>query len=253
MTKEELNTIIENHQHWLHQDCEGWETMRASLRGAYLINADLRGVDLRYADLENAILDYANLYAANLAGANLTNANLIFASLILTNLENTNLTDVNLKGANLYSANLGRANLAGANLIYTNLATANLAGANLEEVNGDCANFISTVGVDNRKGKVLTTDLVGYKKCTVKSKNDVIVKLLIPRGAIVFSINDKKCRTNKAKVLDIEGANRAYSWYSGMSYYVGDEITVYDFDCQYNKECAKGIHFFKNREDAIDF
>lgn len=260
MTKEELSTIIKNHQHWLNQDCEGWEKMKANLRGAYLIDADLRGVDLRYADLENAILDYANLYAANLTGANLTNANLIFASLIFTNLENTNLTGVDFKSANLYGANLAKANLTSANLIYANLANANLVGANLEEVNGDYANFIATIGIDsNRKGKVLTTDLVGYKKCSIgynddkRCENGIIVKLLIPRGAIVFSINDKKCRTNKVKVLEIEGADRAYSWYSGMSYYVGDEITIYDFDCRYNIECAEGIHFFKNREDAINF
>ena len=44
MTQEKLNKIIENHQHWLNEDCEGWETMRANLSNA----------DLRYADLSNA-------------------------------------------------------------------------------------------------------------------------------------------------------------------------------------------------------
>lgn len=39
MTKEELTKILENHLHWLKEDCDGWENMRA---------------DLRYADLRNA-------------------------------------------------------------------------------------------------------------------------------------------------------------------------------------------------------
>ena len=33
MTQEELNNIIEKHQHWLKGDCEGWENMKADLSG----------------------------------------------------------------------------------------------------------------------------------------------------------------------------------------------------------------------------
>lgn len=31
ITQEELNKVIENHQHWLKEDCDGWENMRADL------------------------------------------------------------------------------------------------------------------------------------------------------------------------------------------------------------------------------
>ena len=34
MTQEELNKIVEQHQHWIKEDCEGWEDMTADLRGA---------------------------------------------------------------------------------------------------------------------------------------------------------------------------------------------------------------------------
>ena len=51
MTQEELNKIIEQHQHWLKEDCEGWEDMKADLS-----EADLRGADLRLADLYGADL-----------------------------------------------------------------------------------------------------------------------------------------------------------------------------------------------------
>lgn len=103
--------------------------------------------------------------------------------------------------------------------------------------------------IEYRKGKILTEDIIGYKKC----KNDTIVKLLIPRGATVFSINGNKCRTNKAKVLEIEGTNRATSIYNGMSYYVGDRFTIYNFNCEYNAECASGIHFFMTKEEAVNY
>ena len=54
MTQEELNKILENHKHWLNEDCEGWESMRANLHGADLSWADLRGANLRGADLSGA-------------------------------------------------------------------------------------------------------------------------------------------------------------------------------------------------------
>ena len=72
-------------------------------------------------------------------------------------------------------------------------------------------------------------------------------------GAIVFSINGYKCRTNKANVIGIDGATRALSFYNNMSYYVGDKITIYDFNCEYNKECAEGIHFFMTKEEAMNY
>ena len=257
MTKEELSTIIENHQHWLHRDCEGWERMKANLSGVNLVEANLRYVDLSYADFKDADLRYASLDYISLIGADLTNANLRGASLIHTDLESANLTDAFLEDANLVLANLRHTNLKGASLSGANLARANLIYANLENIIGDYANFpYREEGLGSRNGEILTTDIIGYKKCLIDYRGcspTIIVKLLIPRGAIVFSINDKKCRTNKAKVLEIEGVNRAYSWHSGMSYYVGDEITVYNFNCRYNIECAEGIHFFKNKEDAINF
>ena len=69
MTQEELNKIVEQHQHWLKEDCEGWEDMRADLTWANLYEANLRGADLRGAELYGANLHGANLNGANLYGA----------------------------------------------------------------------------------------------------------------------------------------------------------------------------------------
>ena len=79
-TIEELNKILENHGHWLREDCVGWEEMRADLsyddlRGADLSYADLRGADLSGANLSYADLSYADLRGANLNYANLSGAN----------------------------------------------------------------------------------------------------------------------------------------------------------------------------------
>ena len=53
MTQQELDKIVERHQHWLKEDCEG---MRANLE-----EADLRGANLREANLGGANLREANL------------------------------------------------------------------------------------------------------------------------------------------------------------------------------------------------
>lgn len=49
MNQDELNKILENHKHYLKQDCIGWEDMRANLSGA-----DLSGLNLQGSDLERA-------------------------------------------------------------------------------------------------------------------------------------------------------------------------------------------------------
>ena len=71
MTREELSTILENHKHWINEDCEGWENMKANL-----CNANLRYANLSNANLYGANLRYADLCGANLCDANLSNANL---------------------------------------------------------------------------------------------------------------------------------------------------------------------------------
>ena len=86
MTQEELDKIVEQHQHWLKEDCEGWEDMKADLREADLLGANLGGADLLGANFRGANLRGANLRGANLRGADLLGANLRGADLLGANL-----------------------------------------------------------------------------------------------------------------------------------------------------------------------
>ena len=81
MTQEELNKVLKNHRHWLNEDCDRWEEMKADLHNANLRYANLCGADLRYANLHNADLRYADLRYANLCNADLCNADLCGANL----------------------------------------------------------------------------------------------------------------------------------------------------------------------------
>ena len=69
--KDELKQILENHLHWLREDCDGWQNMKADLRYADLSYANLRSADLSYADLRYANLRYADLRCADLSSADL--------------------------------------------------------------------------------------------------------------------------------------------------------------------------------------
>ena len=208
MTQKELDKIIERHQHWLKEDCEGFEDMKADLSGANLSSANLSSVNL----------SSANLYMANLRGANLSSAN--------------------LSGANLYMANLSFANLLGANLRGANLSCANLSSANL------------SVSNRFRLGKVLNEPLTGYKK----TNEGVVITAEIPAGAIVFCINGRKCRTNRAKITDMAGRDVLHSQYdNSFEYRLGQEIDIKDFNLMYNVECASGFHFFRTREEAEEY
>ena len=217
-----LEEILERHLHWLNRDCKNWESMQADLHNADLSSANMMGADMRGANLHGADMSYANMRYTNLHGAKMCGANMSYT---------------NLHGANMSYADISYANMDGANISYANMCSANMDGADISYADR------------LRKGIKLSEPITGWKKC----KNNVLVKLEIPRGAIVFSINNSKCRTDKAKVLEIIGADRAYSKYKFFSYYVGDVIEVFNFNCEYNVECADGIHFFKTREEAENY
>ena len=198
MTQEELNKIVEQHQHWLKEDCEGWEDMKANLSGADLSGANLSGADLSGADLSGA-----------------------------------NLSEADLSGANLREANLREANLREADLSEANLRWADLRGAD-----------------KFRLGKVLDEPLTGYKK----TKEGVVITAEIPIGAIVFCINGSKCRTNRAKITDMDGHDVLHSQYDNtFKYRLGQEIEIKDFNLMYNVECASGFHFFRTRKEAEEY
>lgn len=243
----------------------------AQLYGADLTNATLNRADLQFADLSDANLTNASLYKANMHHTRLRNANLHYAELTDTDLSVANLSNAVLTGADLTGADLTGVDLTEASLYHANLYQADLTDANLDMPDLSNAN-LSGATLDSeeeiRFGVMLKEDMTGFKKCRIdcfadcsaEHPTDCIVELVIPRGSIVFSINNDKCRTNRAKVVSItnientKSYDKAYSYYdAGFVYEVGQEVEVEDFDCRYNVECGSGIHFFRKRVDAEQY
>ena len=101
MNNVELKKIIDDHQHWINEDCEGWQELKADLReadlyGADLYGADLYGADLRGANLREADLDFScmPLWCGSL-GANFDSRQLkqIAYHLVKAGLQSSNATD----------------------------------------------------------------------------------------------------------------------------------------------------------------
>ena len=223
MTQEELDKIIERHQHWLKKDCEGWEHMKADLHWANLSMADLHGANLSMANLSMADLSRADLSMADLHGANLSMADLRGANLSMADLSMADLRRADLRGSNLSMANLSRADLHRAELIMADRF---------------------------RLCQILTEPLTGYKK----TDEGVVITAEIPKGSIVFCINGSKCRTNRAKITDMGGHEVLHSQYNySFEYRLGQEIDIEDFNLMYNVECASGFHFFRTRKEAEEY
>nr|DAZ67080.1 MAG TPA: pentapeptide repeat protein [Caudoviricetes sp.] len=234
---------------------------RDCLRGAVLhefdlSNADLRGASLRNANLRNAYLRGANLSGVCLRNANLRNANLCYSDLRGANLTFANLYHANLRGANLSGAGLFGADLCDADLCYSDLRGANLNGASLRNANGaDLIEAQSRIMPDEG-------DIIGWKKARTRDEKPVIVKLLIPSDAQRSNTMWRKCRANKARVLDLQDPDGnslkpdivAYSVHDPeFTYRLGDTVEANGFDPDRWTACASGIHFFITRAEAVAY
>ena len=170
-------------------------------------------------------------------------------------LERANLYGANLERANLYGVNLCGANLEGASLCGANLCGASLERANLERVNLNGANLYMA----NFFLPILCPEMgafIGWKTASGK-----IIKLEILADARRSSATGRKCRCDKAKVLEIQKPDGAMSdcievtsdYDSTFVYKLGEIVEVKNFDTDRFKECAAGIHFFVSREEAVRY
>lgn len=252
MNKDTLNNILHQHEAWLN----GYGGKRAILECEDLQGVNLQGVNLRSADLNGAYLQRANLQGADLKDADIKDTDLRCVNLEGANLEGANLEDACLIGANLQRVNLRYVNLQGANLRGVDLKDADLLGADLR-----CANLMGANDVPYIPMAFPDEGaFIAWKKA-VAFYDTYIVKLLIPEDARRSSATGRKCRADKAVVLSIEPIfgmpvipDEVYSRYDpSFAYKVGQTVVVPDFDTDRFNECSTGIHFFIDRQEAIDY
>ena len=273
-TSEELRNIIDLHKKWLRNETDG---VRANLRGADLRWANLHGADLRLADFSKANLRLADLRLADFSKANLCGVNLREADLSEADLHGADLRGADLHWADLHKADLHWANLSEADLIKAKLSKANLHGANLSEADLIEANVseadlseadlheadLSKANLSEAEGVPFipmacpdSGEFIGWKKAS-----NYIVKLKILQDSKRSSATGRNCRCDKALVVDIQsidGNGKAVDeitsdYDSSFVYKIGGVVSVDNFDDDRWNGCAPGIHFFVNRQEAVNY
>ena len=245
--EEEENTIKKTVEKAVR---DGVSLAYADLSYADLANASLANASLAYADLANADLANADLAYANLAYADLANASLAYADLDYADLAYANLANADLSYADLANASLANASLAYANLAYADLANASLANANL--ANAKNIPFFPLACPSNGA-------FTAWKKVRANGVA-YLVELYIPTEARRSSATTNKCRCDKAKVISItridngEEVERVTNIeHAVTTYEVGCMVTPDSFDENRWDECSHGIHFFINKQEAINY
>ena len=135
---------------------------------------------------------------------------------------------------------------------YADLQNANLRNANLQDANLQNAKNVPYIPLNCPSDGAF----VGWKKV-----NNKLVKLLIPDDAKRSSATSYKCRCDKAKVLSITSIDEKTSFDSvvnlnytpNIKYCVGEMVIPDSFDNDRWNECSNGIHFFINKQDAINY
>lgn len=249
---------------------------RVKLCNSDLESSNLNHSNLRYADLSHAYMPYADLESSNLTRADLNNG--VFsgskfknsamcysdfndASLIRCDFTYTNLIHATFCDADLYKSDLSNSKLAHVKFDWANLKDVNFKGCVTKGMSVESSNIEAAKNTPYipmacpEEGS-----FIGYKKANF---GDLccIVTLRIPEEAKRSSGFGHKCRCNMAKVINIEligvkceKISTAQSIYDPYFIYeVGKIVKVDNFDENRFNECAPGIHFFINKQEAINY
>ena len=168
-------------------------------------------------------------------------------------------THAHFNDATIYSSSMRRCNLINSGIVNNKVKTGfYLDGAHCHGVVfTDCNGEPSVPYMCPKEGS-----FIGWKKAIAPDRNQpCLIKLRIPAKAARTSAYSEKCRCSEAKVLSItslDGKTKydtAYSMYDAQFVYtVGDTVKPFQKmnPCRWD-ECSSGIHFFMNKDDAINY
>ena len=184
-------------------------------------------------------------------------ANLEGAYFIYADLKGANFCGADLEGANFEGANLEGSNLEGANLKRTYFVDTNIRGTKFKDNNFEGVSFHGTRDIPYIPLACPSEGaFIGWKKVGRK----YLVKIQIPEDARRCSAATRKCRCDKAMVLDITSLNGETHFdevvnhnYKVTTYRVGEIVYPDSFDEDRWIECSHGIHFFVDKKDAIEY
>ena len=234
----------------------------AHLNNAYVCNADLSfailcSANLKEANLSEANLNYANFYGADLRCSQLNKASLNNADLFKANLYGADLSNTDFSYAKFNGADLSCTNLSGANLCCANFSYADLSNSVFHNTLIDQAYFVTAKNIPPLPMNLPSGEFIGWKKL----ENGLIAKLKILKDSKCSRATGDKCRCDKALVLEFQNINGSKAdlvvytntKFINCTYKVGEVVYADSWDNNRWNECSHGIHFFMDRETAVDY
>lgn len=189
------------------------------------------------------------------------------------NFEGCNFYKADLLGASIHHSNFANTNFNFAIVSYVDFFGSDFSNSDLRNTNFFGAELSCTTNLDTVK-KNSNTHFIGELHCPeegeftafFRSRDNKLIKYLIPEDAIRISSTTKLCGCDKAKILDITSidGNIHYSDVriddkQDVIHKVGDIVKTSDFKeglqikgTQIAHNSADGIRFFVSKEDAIN-
>lgn len=249
----------------------GVSLIGVNLIGCTIFDTILDGVDFRYANLsrclfvncslENSSFDDANLYRTKFRECNLQRAQFcdcninrgVFAKAYLNeaNFKRTVFYDTLFSGCTLSSCNLDSAAFSLSSFSDCEMKDSCLKNNYIKDSTFSmCSNIPFVPQQIPSSG-----EFIGWKRVY-----NYIVKLRIPKDAERVCAFGYKCRASKAYVVEIFDANTGCFANSVTNYQFkkciyrkGKEVLPDSYDDNRMIECSHGIHFFLDKQHAIDY
>ena len=165
---------------------------------------------------------------------------------------------IDMRDTNLRSAILKCNDMRWIDMSYADLRYATLIANDMTYTDMRCTYMRDTCIEDCLIPMACPSDgaFIGWKKAR-HCGEAVLVKLLIPEDAKRSSAAGRKCRCDKAKVIEIltlkgniEVESAVSNYDSSFIYKKGEVVCEPNFCENRFKECATGIHFFIDRKEA---
>ena len=273
-----LNEANFEHCRFSQTDFTGSTLVGSNFSLAHLISTSLVNCYCKNSVFDGATIENSNLFNSNFTNSNFrsvsfknTVAN--YTQFLYCDFLNGSFYKIDFIGADFTDAIINKCEFNKYNLKSVIINYVSMFGCSVSFTNLENVKFVDTsikyVSFKNNQNMPYASmscpsdgSFIGWKKVD----NRYLIKLQIPEDAKRSSATYFKCRCDKALVLEITDLKnndksiknitntKAYNCYgSKVNYIVGEMVYPDSFDDNRWNECSNGIHFFINKQDAINY
>lgn len=232
-----------------------------------LVQANFAGADLKNINLNDVDLTAVNFCEANLEDSSFNNACIHSAYFGFANLESVDFIEADLSGSNFAEAIITYTNFTAAKLNYVSFngsiikcstfKYADLLDVDFKNACLKTVRLCDAINIPFIPSYLPVGEFIGWKKCQSK-----IIKLKILEDSKRSRGLSDKCRCDKALVLGFETFDGTpitditeivNTNYAECHYKVGEIVYADGWDDNRWNECSNGIHFFIDRQSAVEY